>query len=376
MAASPQAVRQLLGSTRQPRGMVKINGNAVPGWVNWQVAENAYREASTFSVTFALSKLPAAMNEAWFASQTTIGVEILAGFPVNPAEFGSSELDSLVVGNVDQVHYDPAGRTLELSGRDLTSLLIDAKTTEKFQNQTASEVATTLAQRHGLTPVVASTAGAVGRFYQIDHTITTCAHTEWDLLTELARYSQSVVYVKGRSLYFQPAPNPASAPKYPVKWTPASAQGPFSANVTRVSFSRTLTVGNTITVTVRSWNQKQRKGFSATYPTNHAKGIKVGSATSPAQLYSYAIANLTQEQATQRARAIYNELIRNEMRMKATLPADNVLDVTHVIPVTGTGTAFDQTYYPETITRHMGMDSGYVMDVTARNHSNDVEPAA
>lgn len=365
-----------MGSVRQPRGMVKINGTPVHGWLNWEVVENAFREASTFTVTFALSALPVAMNEAWMVSQTAIGVEILAGFPTDPANFGSAELDSLIIGNVDQVHFDPSGRTLELSGRDLTSLLIDAKTTEKFQNQTASDVATILANRHGLTPVVTATSDKVGRFYQIDHTITTYAQTEWDLMTQMARWAQSVVYVKGRSLYFKPAPDPASAPTYPVKWMPASALAPFSANVTRVNFSRTLTVGNTITVTVRSWNQKQRKGFSATYPQNHAKGIKVGSATSPAQLYSYAIANLTQEQATQRAQAIYNELIRNEMRMSATLPADNVLDVMHVIPVTGTGTAFDQSYFPESITRHMGMDSGYVMDVTARNHSNDVEPAA
>lgn len=355
--------------------MVKINGTAVAAWTQWEVASNAYREASTFSVTLAISGLPAAMNEAWFAAQTTIGVEILAGFPVNPAQYGSGELDSLIVGNVDQVHYDPCGRTLELSGRDLTSLLIDAKTAEKFQNQTASQVATTLAQRHGLTPVVTATSEPVGRFYQIDHTVTTSAQTEWDLLTQLARYAQSIVYVKGRSLYFQPAPSSANAPSYPLTWTPASASGPFAANVERLSFSRTLTVGNTITVTVRSWNQKQRKGFSATYPQNHVKGIHPGSATTPAQVYSYTIANLTQQQATQRAQAIYNELIKNEMRLSAQVPGDNVLDVTYAIPVTGTGTVFDQTYYPETITRRMGFNEGYTMELTARNHSSDVEPA-
>lgn len=373
MALSPDAPLQ--SSARRPRGAVKINGTQVAGWVNWEVAQNAYLEASTFSVTFALSSLPPAMNEAWFTKQTTIGVEILAGFPADPDNFDASELDSLIIGNVDQVSYDPAQRTLELSGRDLTSLLIDAKTAEKFLNQTASQVATTLAQRHGLAPVVTATQGTVGRYYQIDHTITTRAFTEWDLLTQLARDSQSIVFVKGKSLYFQPAPDPSSAPQWPIKWTPATAQQSFQANVARLGFSRTLTVGKTITVAVRSWNQKQRKGFTVSYPQGHAKGIKPGDATTPSQLYSYAIANLTQQQATQRAQSIYNELIKNEMRLSASLPADNVLDVRHVIPVTGTGTAFDQTYYPEAITRRMGMDAGYTMDITGRNHSPEVEPA-
>src|SRR6185312_3401672 len=74
-------------SVRQPRGMVRINGQQVPGWIEWEVESNAYREADTFHVTFALSVLVAPFDEAWFASQTTIGVEILAGFPADPDNF-------------------------------------------------------------------------------------------------------------------------------------------------------------------------------------------------------------------------------------------------------------------------------------------------
>jgi len=374
LAANTQSV-QIVSSGRRPRGLVKVNGQVVQGWTQFDVTNTAYREASTFRVCFALSSLKAPYDEAWFASQTTMGIELFAGFPIDPQNYGSSELQSLILGNVDSVDYDPSGRTLELSGRDYTSLLIDAKTAEKWQNQTASDIATTLAERHGLTPVVTATTDKLGRFYQIDHVNTTAAQTEWDFLCWIAHQTQYVVYVKGNELHFEPSPDPAKAPRYPITWHPATSSSSFKSNAKRLRFSRTLTVGKTITVTVRSWNQKQAKGFTATYPTNHAKGIRPGMATEPAQVYSYVIGNLTQEQAIQRAQAIYNEIIKNEMRLTAEFPADNILDITHVIPVSGTGTSFDQTYFPETIKRSMSFEGGYTMGVTARNHSNDVEPA-
>lgn len=355
--------------------MVKINGTPVPGWLEWEVDENAYREADTFRVSFALSALDAPFDAAWFLSQTTIGIEILSGFPVDPQNYGAAELDSRIIGNVDEVNFDPVQRTLELSGRDLTSLLIDAKTAEKWQNQTASEIATTLANRHGLTPVVTATTDTLGRFYQIDHVSTTSVQTEWDFLCWIAQQIQFVVYVKGMELHFEPLPDPSSAPSYPITWTESDQTQPFSSNTKLLSFHRTLTVGSTISVTVRSWNAKQRKAFNATYPQGHAKGIRPGTATQPAQAYSYLIPNLTQDQATKRAQSIYNELIKNEMRMSASLPGDNELSTLHVIPVSGTGTAFDQNYFPESITRRMSFSSGYTMETSCRNHSPGVVPA-
>lgn len=364
------------GPVRAPRGMVRINGSPVKGWLDLEVESNAFREADTFSVTFALSKLEAPYDVAWLTSQTTIGIELLAGFPADPYNFGAADLDSLIIGNVDSLHFGPAQRTIVLTGRDFTSLLIDAKTAEKWQNQTASEVATILAKRHGLTPVVTNTTETMGRFYQIDHVSTTTTQTEWDFLTSAAQQIGFVVYVKGKELHFEPAPDPANAPSYPVIWEEADDTRTFGSSTKRLEFDRTLTVGKTISVTVRSWNAKQRKGFTATYPSNHAKGIRPGTATQPAQSYVYAIPNLTQDQATKRAQALYNDLIKHEMRLNAELPGDNDLSILHVIPVTGTQTAFDQTYFPEAITRRMGFDAGYTMTVRARNHSTDVQEAA
>ena len=371
---NPSVITQITSAARHPRGMVKIGGNIIPAWIEFEVDNNAFRDADTFHITLALSGLVAPYDANWISNQTSMQIEVLAGLVDDPTSWSVTDLDSLIVGNVDDVEFDPVARTMTLSGRDLTSLLIDAKTAEKWINQTASAIATTLAVRHGLTPVIPqSTAGFAGGYYKVDHAIPTQAQTEWDLLCWLAQQVGFICYVDGRNLYFGPPPDPSHAPKFPIAWADADAQNTFRSNTTSIKFGRTLTVGKTITVTVRSWNQAQGKGFSVSYPNANGGKIKPGSATSPAQPYSYIIPNLTKDQAQKRAAAIYNEMIRNEMRLSIDMPATNDLDVMTRIPVTGTNTVWDQTYFPESIQRRMNFEEGYRMSITAKNHSDEVE---
>ncbi|MGC7986037.1 type IV secretion protein Rhs, partial [Salmonella enterica] len=85
-------------------------------------------------------------------------------------------------------------------------------------------------------------------------------------------------------------------------------------------------------------------------------------------IYTYTIPGLTQEQALQRAQTIYAELIAHEMKLTATLPGDNILGIDTMVQVMGTGTAWDQTYYPDSVTRRMSFDEGYSMNLHAKNH--------
>jgi phage protein D len=358
---------------RQPRGIVRVNGQSL-AWIDMEVDNNTYHQADTFSVSLPLSELKMPYDAAWLFAQDPLTVEVFMGLPADPQNFGAADLVSYILGHVDTIGFSPTGRTLTLSGRDLTSLLIDAKTSEKWPNQTASDVATTLAKRHGLTPVVTATTTKIGHYYQIDHVRLTCAMTEWELLTWLAAVEGFRVYVKGMELHFEPEPTPSTASNYTLAWeNPTGDTGHYASNTKQIDFERTLTVGKSVVVQVRSWNQKQKKGFSATYPTSKAKGILPGTATERSQVYTFIIPNLTQEQALQRAQAKYNEIIKHEMRMNASLPADDILTPQSVIAVTGTGTPFDQIYYPESVTRSLGIDEGYRMQVRAKNHSADTQ---
>lgn len=372
---------------RQPRALVRVTssttGNNVSAsssattqldaWVSWEVTSNTYYEADTFHVSFAASALPLGNGPDWFAQQVELFVEILAGFPSDPAHPAASELGSLIYGRVDDIEYDPVSGMVTLTGRDLTAAFIDAKITSEWSNQRSSDIATQLAQAHGLKPVVTATSTPVGTFYKHDQVRMQADRSEWDLLAWLAREEGFVCFVTGQELHFEPAPTETAEP-YVLRWEPAddSRAHPL-ANVQALSFSRSLTVAKGISVTVRSPSLTKKTPVVQSYPS-HPKVIQAGKASpfGGVQSYYFTIAaGKTPVDVQQYAIRKYNEILSHEMRLQARLPGDNLLGVKSLIRVEGTGTAFDQVYYPVAVTRMMSMDEGYTMTVEARNHNPD-----
>ncbi len=369
-----------LTDARRPRSVVRLTSSqssgatvtdTLTGWVEWEVNTNAFYQADTFRVTFAQSGLPDAYNLAWWASQRQMWIEILAGLPDDPDNIDESQMKTWIYGMVDEVHYDPVKRTIEVSGRDLTALMIDTKTTLKWQNLVASDIVTEIAWDHGLstetpdgTPTVTPTLIPAGKYCNDDNASMTDQRSEWDLLTWLAQQEGFVVFVRGQNIYFQPKPNPATD-AYVIEWQQTGQSGIPQANVAAISFSRNLTLTRDVTVQVQSWTYDYpTKPYVKTATAKHNEG-----SPGEPQTYNYVIPNLTPDQAAQRAQAYLDELTAHEVKMSASLPADNLLDVTSIIEVTGTGSDFDQLYYPEEIVRRMSLEEGYVMEVSAKNSS-------
>lgn len=372
-------VLPVVPSVRHPRGAIKINDVVMPGWIEWETDNNSYYQADTFRAKFALSGLPEANRAAWWASQSAVSAEIFAGFPDDPERFTVSDLDSLIFGQVDDITLDPIGAFVEISGRDLTAQLIDTKTTEKWPNQTASQIAIALAKRHGLTPVVTATKTRSGKYYEIDHVRLTNQRSEWDLLTWLAHQEQYVVYLKGKELHFEPAPTASNDP-YVLQWTPPTDENASPQfNGTGIVFGRNLTLAKDVIVKVHSWNAKNKKGFTKTITATHNKSTVLKGAAQPvgeAQVYTFTVPGLTPEQALQYGQSKLREITAHEVRMTAHMPADNILGVTDIIQVVGTGTTFDQTYFPDSILRRMSAEEGYRMTVKAKNHSPESQVAS
>lgn len=357
---------------RRPRGMVKINGQAVVGWLEWEIDNNSHYQADTFRVSFACGGLPADQRAPWMTKQADLSVELLAGFPADPNNYTASDLTSYLIGRVDEMTYDPARNTIDLSGRDFTSQFLDVKTTEKFTNQTASQIATTLAKRHGMACNTVKTTVLAGTYYQIDHARLNDERTEWDLLTWLANESQYDVWVSGTTLNFMPKLDPAGD-KYQIQWVAPKEQGGVpQCDVERIRFARNLTISKDVKVIVKSWNAKQKKAFSVEVKATHSKNkvtrnskVKYGEA----QTYTYTIPGLTHQQALVKAQALLADISKHEMRMEATLPGDDILSTRTLVEVIGTGTAFDQVYYPDSVIRSMSLHDGYKMELRAKNHS-------
>lgn len=355
-----------VSEVRQPRGVIKVNDEVMSGWIEWEVDNNTFYQADTFRAVFAVSLLPENRGADWWALQTEISVEVLSGFPADAENYSAAELNSKIYGYADEVVFNPVTRTIEVTGRDMTARLIDKITTKKWQRLSASTIAQQIAADSGLKYIGVTTTGEVGKYYDIEHVTLSDQLSEWDLLTWLAGMYQLVVYVAGRELHFEkPATKDDSA--YVLDWQPPSVEvGNHSFNGKNISFSRNLAISKGVKVVVNSFNQRTGK-VSATYPKKPA---------AKAQQYVRRYANLTNEQALQKAQELYKDIVKHELRLSAELPADEFLSVRNIITVSGTGTDFDQLYYPESIKRRMNMDEGYSMSVSAKNHSPESEVQA
>lgn len=364
------------GIARAPRSIIKVNGQRLTGCVvEWEVNNNNHYAADTFRLVLALSGLPTDRRAAWWSSQISLTVEIWAGLPPDPENYAESQLQNWIVGNVDDVEFDPAATTVTLSGRDKTALLIDTKTTEKWPERRASDIALELAARHGLVAVVTTTTAKVGKFYELEKVHMTDERSEWDLLTYLANKEGFVAFVRGNELHFEPRP---TVEPWPLRWEdPTDARGAPQANAKAVKFTRNLTVARGIIVEVRSWNHKHKKGYTAYYP-RAPKRIKAGTSgpAGGAQTYVFVRAGMTQQDADEFAANKHRELTRHEMKLEASMPADDALNTESLIRVTGTGSSFDQDYFPDSITRRMSLTEGYTMTVHAKNHNPDSESLA
>jgi hypothetical protein len=362
---------------RPPRGAVKVNGLLTPGWIDWEVDNNGFYQADTFRVSFAISELPDAANAQFWATASDISIEVFAGIPNDPDNYSPSDLKSLILGNTDDITYNPVNGTIEVAGRDYTSKFIDTKTSEKWPNLTSSQIVAKIAARHDMNAVITPTKTKAGKYYDIDHIRLTDQRTEWDLMSYLAHQESYALYVRGNTLHFEPKASPSSDP-YVIQWKAGTPDDPVATlNGLSLILSRNLTLAKDIVVIVKSWNVKNKKGFTKTAKAKHTKNKVLYGASQPAgepQTYSFVVPGLTPQQALDYAQAKLREITAHEVKLNATLPGDSLLDVNVVIQLTGT--AFAQIFYPDSIIRSMSFEGGYLMEVHAKNHSPDSEVLA
>lgn len=361
-------------STRQPRGVVQLNGQTVPGWRSFEITNGTYFEADSFHVDFAVSDLPDSNNAKWFAEQTETFVELFAGFPSDLESPNVAEMTSLIYGRIDNITYDLVKTLIKVTGRDLTGAFIDKKLTADYPNKTSSQIVTTLIGGHaGISAAVTATTAKVGTYYAIDQVQMQADRSEWDLICYLARQEGFIAYMSGKTLVFGPDPIPDSTP-YQLQWIAGEDGAPPQANVEELSLLRSQTISKGISVTVRSYNGAGKANVSASYPTR-PKSITPGKASpyGATQQYFFRLpAGSTPRQCQAYAEKRYHEIVEHEMKLEAVLPGDVVLTTKTMIRLSGTGTEWDQTYFPKSITRALNEDGGFTMTLSAQNQNVDV----
>ena len=184
-----------LSDTRLPRHRLLVDGKPMPGALTIEVGSNAHYQADTFRLELALNA-EGGQDLDWWGADARKGVL----FDVRLSLDGDER--QMIVGEADKIRIRVATGIVEIEGRDLTARLIDNRTQEAFQNRTASEIATVIAQRRGLTPVVTATTSPASRYYGADHDRVqndqfSRVSTEWDLLKWLADNENFDLFVSG-----------------------------------------------------------------------------------------------------------------------------------------------------------------------------------
>jgi phage protein D len=348
------------GTVRAPRVQVLLNGVVMQGLIGVSLSLANDFQASKFTFEADVGT-EYTTNAAWWSTQTKVTAVIQAGMLVN----GTVAWQTLMTGVVDDYEILLDSSTVTVNGRDLAAQLIDTKTANTYSNQTSSEIATMLAQQVGLTPVVTATQTIVGTYYQIDTTHTGLGAfsqdiTEWDLLVYLAQQEGFDLFVSGTSLYFQPPATSEQA--YNISWT-MGANGVPNSNVIGLSLQHALTLAKGVSVTVKSYNSLTGKSIKATTSDpQYAGKVAPGG-----QNYVFYAPNLTPQQAIALANQRYADITRHLRTVQFDLPGDTVLTPRKLIVLSGTGTAFDTSYYPDRIDMQISMSGGFGMAVTARN---------
>jgi hypothetical protein len=348
------------GGVKTPRFRLTMNGSILDGITQLQVSLPLSFRVGQFSFTKAF--LPQDDFPASWWSATSSKTMLVS---VSLSTDGENFLE-VITGNVDTHRYDPIANCISVAGRDLAALLCDERIVATYRNQTASQIATSFAAEHGLNTSITATKTLAGRFYDIDHDEThggefSCATNEWDLLCRLGSQEGITPYVFGNTLFFNPpSQNP---PTFPISFS-LNAAGEMVSNVTGLTLERHMTEARDIVVTVRSWHSRKKASLSATVRT---KTKSPGTDSNvPPSTYLILVPNLTQQECLAKAQQLALDYSQHERNLSVVFPSFGFMNPATVVPVSGTGTDYDMTYYPQAITYSVDFESGARTEIFAK----------
>jgi phage protein D len=332
-------------SIRKPSIQISANGAPISGVISAEIHSSGTLQADQYRIECALS----GMGVAWWDTQQAAELDVQFSL-----DNGISST-SLIVGTIDRLIVNPMAGTVTATGRDLSSTLIDAPLNENFLNQTSSDIATTLANRHGLTPIADATQPLSGRYYQTDHNQLglgrhSHARTEWDLLAELARQEGFDLYVSQRNLYFQA---PSSPTPFIVAWDG------LRSNVTGLQLHVLPALSKGVQVQVQCWHSKQGQGFTS---KSGPEGGAVSTVLRP---------NLTEDAAQSLADKLQADLAGQARQIEIQMPGELSLDPRSVIQLSGDLAGWAGNYRIQEIVRRIDAIQGFTQTVAARSQQTN-----
>ena len=340
-----------------------VNGTVLEG-----VSRVSIRQANAFQIGgFCLTKgfVPEDFFPAsWWAATPNKTILITIDLSLDGYVFFP-----MLTGNADSHDFDAIENTISIAGRDLAAGMIDTRIVTTFRNLTASEIATQFAVEHGLQASVTPTTTIVGRIYDMDHDETSSGDfwqitNEWDLLCRLGEAEGIIPYVFGNTLYFNPLGD--SPPTYPVELT-RDFNGLLVADVMELRLERHMTYARDVIVKVKSWSSRQKTSIISTVRTKTIGESEVENIRLPTYLYE--VPNLNRAQCLAKAQQLAMNIAKHERYARLVIPSLALMSPQTLIPVSGTGSDYDSTYFPLSVTYEVTTESGATTFVEATTSS-------
>ncbi len=330
-------------SVRQLAGIVSIGGSTFRV-VSMDVNQTANKSADTMHAEVAISSNPGAAAMASGAANIPVEATVEAG-----ADGGL-----LFTGTADDITIDFDRMLLKVSARDKTKGPIGKKSIEDFRNKTPSEIVSEIAGRHGLAALIEGGGSMMaGKKQQKEDFVHLTHHiSDWTLIQHLADREGKVAFVRKNQLYFVQIDSGMFG-AFAVHFVPPTPGRHAQSNVLQLSCSRNIEAGEPTEVSVKSWNVKKAQRYE-------------GKAGGGQRKFEYSHPQLDQDQAQNIADKRHREAVRHEMTCNVTVPGKASVQPPMKLNLSGTGTAFDQMYFIDTINHRVG-GNGYTMSITAKN---------
>ncbi|MCP3770903.1 MULTISPECIES: VgrG-related protein [unclassified Streptomyces] len=206
-----------------------------------------------------------------------LGIKFGTEVVISPVAHGKGAGDPLLTGEVTgmETDYDGTGTFTVIRGYDRGHRMMRRRRVAAYRNQTASDIARTLAGQDGVA------VGKVESTRTVYEFISQANVTDWDFLSRLADENEMVMSLDAKGKFRFVSPDPASgAPptSTPGEKSPFVLQAGNDVLRCRAAVTSADQYGR---VEARGWDVVAKKELTATAPTSANPGISIG--TTPAK---------------------------------------------------------------------------------------------
>jgi phage protein D len=345
--------------------LAEIDGKPLPDDITPLLVSAYVDDSQQLPDTFVLrfrdpNRLVLTKSGARIGSPIKISVQVATGAEPEPLIFG--EVTAL------EAEYDTGGTFTVIRGYDQTHRLFRGRRTAAYQQMTASDIATTIAQRVGLE------IGAVTSTTTVYEHLSQAGQTDWEILSALARTANLEITVRDGKFSFT---EPAVAGTAPTAGGPSDPE-PLALQLGHdlLRFRSVLTsAGQVNAVEVRGWDVATKQALTATEPAASTRiELPTTSAEKLAQqfgsptLIATDVPYRTQAEVDQAAAALADDQGSSFAEFEGTARGNPKLRAGAAVSIDGLGEPFDGKYTITTSRHRFDPLTGYTtaFSVTGR----------